>query len=175
MGGTKIEFYETALLQGFTLPYEDLDGRVTEDDRHRGAAFSFTFTQSQTEQRRSFVRGALADTFVRFGSYLALVLRFTYYFLAEFQGFSLHNSMIKKLYSADPEEKSDKSKGDKEEKDKENGPPSKSQALEDAITSRRIFSYKYPRLWCSKNFSSSWCCCCRFRSKRQDFLFKEAK
>ena len=39
---------------------------------------------------------------MKFGSYLALVLRFTYYFLAPFQSFNLNNSMIKKLYSADP-------------------------------------------------------------------------
>ena len=78
--------------------------------------------------------------------------------------------MIKKLYSADPEE-------EEEDRDKEGGDKnlSKTQRLEDAITRRKLFSYKYMRLWYSNNFSRPWCCCCKFKSKRNDFLFKQAK
>ena len=90
------------------------------------------------------MRGDIANTFVRFGSYLALVLRCTYYFLAEFQRFSLDNSMIKKLYSADPEDEEENSKKlDVTTMNSE----SKSDKLNNAIINRKIFTYKYMRLW----------------------------
>ena len=45
------------------------------------------------------MREAISNTFQRFGSYLALMLRFIGYVLGSFQKHSIDNSMIKKLYS----------------------------------------------------------------------------
>ena len=103
-------------------------------------------------------------SFQKFGSYLALVLRFTYYFLAPFQSFNLHNSMIKKLYSADPEE-------DEKESHKERDKQTKAEKLETVINDRQSFSYSYLRFWLNKNFGYSQCLCCRYRAKRNDKLF----
>ena len=130
------------------------------------------------EEHKEFKRGDIAGTFVRFGSYLALVLRFTYYALAEFQKHSLHNSMVKKLYSQDREEDADDP--DESKKDKEIGSmqifnKSKPDILNDAITKRSIFTYQYARSWYLKNFDRQWLCCLRSKAKRQDHMWKEAK
>jgi len=57
------------------------------------------FTQSDTSQKTGATREAISNTFQRFGSYLALVLRFSGYLVGRWQKFSLDNSMMKKLYS----------------------------------------------------------------------------
>ena len=103
-------------------------------------------------------------SFQKFGSYLALVLRFTYYFLAPFQSFNLHNSMIKKLYSADPDD-------DEQQSHKERDKLTKAEKLEAVINDRQSISYSYLRFWLNKNFGKSWCLCCRYRAKRHDKLF----
>ena len=73
--------------------------------------------------------------------------------------------MIKKLYSADPED---------DERDtplRQSGEISRNEKLERAINNRKMFSYSYTRFWLYKNFGSAWCCCCRYRAKRNDKLF----
>ena len=52
-------------------------------------------------------------TFQRFGSYLALILRFSGYAIQNFQGFSKNNSIIKKLYTKDELTKDGKKKKNK--------------------------------------------------------------
>ena len=78
--------------------------------------------------------------------------------------------MIKKLYSA-KKDKKDKKISDEQRnvKDKD------AVRLEKTISEREVFSYKYSRLWCLLNFSSSCFCCCRVRNRRRDFLYKDAK
>ena len=47
--------------------------------------------------------------------------------------------------------------------------------LNSAIVDRKIFSYKYFRLWLSRHFGSKYCLCCRVKSKRDDWMWKDAK
>lgn len=47
--------------------------------------------------------------------------------------------------------------------------------MNEAISNRSIFSYGYTRLWIVTNCSKPWLCCCRAKSKRDDFLYREAK
>lgn len=127
----------------------------------------------------SYVRGDLSGTFQRFGSYLALILRFAGYCIQDFQGFSKTNSMIKKLYTKD--KKKGKKKDEKQEgllnasgNDRELG-GDKREDIIDEVGGRQEFSYKFSRHWCR---TTPWlclvrCCCCR--ESRDDRLFKTAK
>ena len=74
--------------------------------------------------------------------------------------------MIKKLYTID--------KDNPDEVDKGKG-KSKSEKMESAMTNRSVFSYKYFRLGFLKYFEHKLCCCCKAKSKRHDFLFRDAK
>ena len=47
-GGDEFEFYESNYLQGSTVPYGDIEETTEGKHQHKNAAFSFTFTQSQT-------------------------------------------------------------------------------------------------------------------------------
>ena len=49
------------------------------------------------------------------------------------------------------------------------------QHLKTAITERQVFRYSYWRGFCMAIFGSPWCCCCRWKRKRQDWLQKDAK
>ena len=62
------------------------------------------FSQSGKSFTTSSTREAVSNTFQRFGSYLALCLRFIGYILGAYQRFSLDNSMTKKLYNYVEEE-----------------------------------------------------------------------
>jgi len=57
------------------------------------------FTQDSTTKTISSSREAVSNTFQRFGSYLALILRFVGYILGAYQRFTMDNSMTKKLYN----------------------------------------------------------------------------
>lgn len=61
--------------------------------------FSMQFKQNTKTVSTSSTREAVSNTFQRFGSYLALCLRFIGYVLGAYQRFSLDNSMTKKLYN----------------------------------------------------------------------------
>ena len=98
--------------------------------------------QKPTQKSTTYKRGDLAGSFQAFGSYLALILRFTYYFLAPFQSFNLNNSMIKKLYSADPEDEVDRRNTRRIPHEL-----TKADKLEMAINDRKSFSYSYLRFW----------------------------
>ena len=61
--------------------------------------FSMQFKQNTKTVSTGSTREAVSNTFQRFGSYLALCLRFIGYVLGAYQRFSLDNSMTKKLYN----------------------------------------------------------------------------
>ena len=131
------------------------------------------FYQSQIQNKKKWTRVSLEDAFRAFGSFLSFILRFTNYIIAEFQGFSLDNSMIKKLYSADRDEEETNTKTLSDSNERPRG--KKVNRLEESITQRATFSYKYTRLWCILHFGGPWCCCCRVKNKRRDFLYRDAK
>ena len=77
------------------------------------------FTQSDTQKKTTATKEALSNSFQRFGSYLALTLRFAGYIVGRWQKFSLDNSMMKKLYSYGVDsEDSDDDDDDKKRKKK---------------------------------------------------------
>ena len=132
-------------------------------------------------------------TFQRFGSYLALILRFSGYAIQNFQGFSKNNSIIKKLYTKDELTKDGKKKknkkrrgtfnaeddkqqqliGNNDEESKNSDEYNKKDKLQREVEARGVFSYKYSRLWCLKYFSSPCCCCFRTKKKREDWLWAD--
>ena len=77
---------------------------------------SMSFSQATTEKKYSATRNSVEASFRLFGSYLALILRFTGYLLSSFQRFSIDNSMIKKLYTADDDSDDDGSGKKKKKK-----------------------------------------------------------
>ena len=80
------------------LDKDELPDRA-EDVNPQDTYFSMKFTQSSKSKSTSSSREAVSNTFQRFGSYLALCLRFIGYLLGAYQRFSLDNSMTKKLYN----------------------------------------------------------------------------
>lgn len=107
-----------------------------------------------------------------FGSLLAFTLRFTYLAIAQMQGFSLANSLIKKLYSVNEVNDEFDSQSDLL---RQLEPDDDREKVKKEIESRSTFSYKYNRFWYQWRFDHKYCCCCRARKKRDDFLFKDAK
>ena len=107
-----------------------------------------------------------------FGSLLAFTLRFTYLGISQMQGFSLSNSLIKKLYSAEHPEDCD-SEDDQESFLAQSS--KKTDQVKDEIEKRETFSYQYNRFWCLWRFDKKCCCCLRPKKERGDFLFKSAK
>ena len=66
----------------------------------KNSYFSYTFHQSQVENKTKSVRATIYDVFRSFGSLLAFTIRFTILGISPMQSFSLANSLIKKLYSS---------------------------------------------------------------------------
>ena len=62
---------------------------------------SFTYHQQNMLRSTKAVRASCYNIFTTFGSLLALTIRFTLLAISHIQGFSLSNSLIKKLYSAE--------------------------------------------------------------------------
>ena len=152
---------------------------------------SLSFSQSTTKKSFKATRNSLEASFRLFGSYLALILRFVGYVLSSFQRFSIDNSMIKKLYTADDSDdggdedsNKDKKVQDKEIKDENDEPAllkageagkDRTEELCEEVSNRRVFSYSTSRWYFMHRMSSPICCCCRPRNKRNDILFKDAK
>lgn len=137
----------------------------------KNSHLSYTFHQGQFKNKTSSKRKTIYDVMRSFGSLLAFTLRFTYMAIAQMQGFSLSNSLIKKLYSAEDPNPHNKLENDlmtqAQEDDKEK--------IKREIETRETFSYKYSRFWVLWRFDKKICCCCRAKKKREDFLFKDAK
>ena len=141
--------------------------------------YSITLQASSVYISKKSSRTTFYDIFRDFGSLLSLTLKFTLLTISRMQGFSMHNSFIKRLYST------------KDDKDNRHGQHSSAVSLleslnrdslnnkervRDEIDRRGTFSgYKYKRVWCQAWFDKTYCCCCRPRKKREDFIFKDAK
>ena len=75
--------------------------------------------------------------------------------------------MIKKLYSANIE-KQENAPNELFQEDKDS-------RLKKSITERQVFAYSYWRSLVMHYFGSRWCCCCRMKPKREDWLQEDAK
>ena len=131
------------------------------------------FSQNAKTKSISSTREAVANTFQRFGSYLALCLRFIGYILGAYQRFSLDNSMTKKLYNYVDNERHEQHGLDPDVPSDER---SFKQNLNAEVTERRKpFRYSMWRFFCKKNFSSPWCCCIRHKDSPEDKLQSKAR
>ena len=134
--------------------------------------FSMQFTQDTKTVSIGSSREAVANTFQRFGSYLALCLRFIGNILGAYQRFSLDNSMTKKLYNHLGSDGQDEN--DAIQSHNEVAPPKDERSFKESLmfeTKRREpFKYTMWRFMYKKNFSSPWCFCCRHRGERDDNL-----
>ena len=157
---------------------------------------SLSFTQSTTQGTRSAVRNTVEASFRLFGSYLALILRFVGMILSRFQRFSIDNSMVKKLYTADnPDDKTGDGKSQKKknavnedeeasiesfiskaESEMTNSDGDMNIALEEEVSKRGVFSYDTGRWYLVHRMSSfPFCCGCTPKKRRDDRLFADAK
>jgi len=118
-------------------------------------------------------REALANTFQRFGSFLAFSLRFIGYILGAYQRFSLDNSMTKKLYNYVEEE--DHERGNHDPVPPKDDATFRNDLNTEATDRRKPFRYNMWRFFCKKNFSSPWCLCCRHKSNFEDVLQGKAR
>ncbi len=129
-------------------------------------------TDSRSKTTTS-VREALSNTFQRFGSYLAVVLRFVGYILGAYQRFSLDNSMTKKLYNYVEEEEHEHGNHDpvppKDETD------FRADLNAEVHDRRKPFRYTMWRFCCKKNFASPWCFCLRRKNNAIDTLQGKAR
>lgn len=95
-------------MPGMSTIHQSFKPNVTStSEKPNDSPFSMHFQQANTIKTTSSVRECLSGTFQRFGSYLALMLRFIGYVLGSFQKHSIDNSMIKKLYSQGNEDDDD--------------------------------------------------------------------
>ena len=111
--GLKYKAYDVSSAFNTIYPVSDKAALPTgvDDVNPQDTYFSMQFTENTKTKTISSTREAVSNTFQRFGSYLALCLRFIGYLLGAYQRFSLDNSMTKKLYNhlgSDENENSDK-------------------------------------------------------------------
>ena len=117
LGGTPLTCYSIYPLLSTIFPYTEQE--FNESSNPKDVFFSMHFTQSDTQKKTTATKEALSNSFQRFGSYLALTLRFAGYIVGRWQKFSLDNSMMKKLYSYGVDsEDSDDDDDDKKRKKK---------------------------------------------------------
>jgi hypothetical protein len=172
--GTKYTAYDVSSAFNTIYPVSDrTPAEIAADLNPQDTYFSMQFRQSSKTIATGSTREAVSNTFQRFGSYLALILRFAGYLLGAYQKFSLDNSMTKKLYNHIKDEQEDEMRADKE-------PPADistfQQDLKSEVKERRLpFKYNMWNFFCKKNFSSPWCCCCRYKSVTADALQARAK
>ena len=135
--------------------------------------FSMQFKQNTKTVSTSSTREAVSNTFQRFGSYLALCLRFIGYVLGAYQRFSLDNSMTKKLYNYVEEEQHED--GDHDPEPPAHGEQFKHDLRAECRDRRKPFRYSMWRFFCKKNFASPWCLCCRHSDNYEDKLQAKAR
>ena len=99
--GMKFTAYDVSPAFTTIFPVNDKKAppAATKDVNPQDTYFSMRFTQNSKTKSISSMREAVNNTFQRFGSYLALVLRFIGYILGAYQRFTLDNSMIKRLFN----------------------------------------------------------------------------
>lgn len=135
--------------------------------------FSMQFKQNTKTKSTGSTREAVSNTFQRFGSYLALCLRFIGYVLGAYQRFSLDNSMTKKLYNY--VEEAEHEDGDHNPQPPEHGDQFKYDLRSECHDRRKPFRYSMWRFFCKKNFASPWCLCCRHSDNDEDKLQGKAR
>jgi len=178
--GMKYKAYDVSSAFNTIYPVSDKTALPTgvDDVNPQDTYFSMQFTENSKTKSISSTREAVNNTFQRFGSYLALVLRFVGYILGAYQRFSLDNSMTKKLYNhlgSDDNENRDKRMQQHHEVDVPEDGKVFQQNLTYETKRREPFKYTMWRFMFKKNFSSPWCCCCRHRNEREDNLQAKAK
>ena len=95
--------------------------------------------------------------------------------------------MIKKLYSSSiPRDDDDDSGGDDDKEMLKSGKENlleevneldkdKSTRLNAAILDRQVHTQRYTSGWMMKRFGKKWCCCCRMKPRREDWLQRDAQ
>ena len=145
----------------------------TQDVNPQNTYFSMRFSTNGRTKSVKSTREAVSNTFQRFGSYLALCLRFIGYILGAYQRFSLDNSMTKKLYNYVDEEQHEQNSPQSE-------PPQDNDSFKNNLKTevherRKPFRYSMWRFFSKKNFSSPWCLCCRHKDSDEDKLQGKAR
>ena len=173
--GMKYSAYDVSSSFNTIYPVTDKQtlGQGAKDVNPQDTYFSMRFTQNSRTKSISSTREAVSNTFQRFGSYLALCLRFIGYILGAYQRFSLDNFMTKKLYNYvnTEEEQVDHS---------EARPPTddasfRNNLLHEVRDRRRPFRYSMWRFFQKKNLSSPWCFCCKHTDSDEDKLQGKAR
>ncbi len=173
--GHKYQAYDVSSAFNTIYPVADKEAlpEGADDVNPQDSYFSMVFSQNSKTKSVSSTREAVANTFQRFGSYLALCLRFIGYILGAYQRFSLDNSMTKKLYNYVDNERHEDNGVDPDVPSDVN---SFKQNLNAEVTERRKpFRYSMWRFFCKKNFSSPWCCCVRHKDNADDKLQSKAR
>ena len=97
--GQKFRAYDVTAPFNSIFMAESVPEELKDDPNPFDTWLSMRFTQDSTTKSISSTREAISNTFQRFGSYLALCLRFIGYILGAYQKFTFDNSMTKKLYN----------------------------------------------------------------------------
>ena len=173
--GDKYRAYDVTSAFNTVYPVLDKDElpEGVEDVNPEDTYFSMKFTQSSKSKSTGSTREAVSNTFQRFGSYLALCLRFIGYLLGAYQRFSLDNSMTKKLYNYVEEEKHEQ--GSEDVRPPEDATQFSNNLKTEVNDRRKPFRYSMWRFFCKKNFNSPWCFCCRHSDNFEDKLQGKAR
>ena len=118
MPGHKITAYNVENLISTVFPKQE--SNYTESNNPKDVYLSMHFVQGDTQTTSSANKEAISNTFQRFGSFLALTMRFVGYVVGRWQKFSLDNSMMKKLYSYGVDEDDEDDDDDDKKKRKKN-------------------------------------------------------
>ena len=157
--GEKFRAYDVTAPFNSIFMAESVPEELKDDPNPFDTWLSMRFTQDSTTKSISSTREAISNTFQRFGSYLALCLRFIGYILGAYQKFTFDNSMTKKLYNYVHEQEEN---GSQNPRVPQSDIEFKNNLLTEARDRRKPFKYSGWRFCCKKNFASPWCMCCRF-------------
>jgi len=172
--GQKYSAYDVSSAFNTIYPVSDKKSNETASALNpQDTYFSMHFKQNSKTVSTSSTREAVSNTFQRFGSYLALCLRFIGYVLGAYQRFSLDNSMTKKLYNYVEEEEHED--GDHDPRPPEEHEQFKHDLRAEVRDRRKPFKYSMWRFFCKKNFASPWCLCCRHSENAEDKLQAKAR
>jgi len=168
----KLDAYDVSPPFVTIFPVTNKASSQKQDMNPQDTYYSMRFTQSAKTNVVSSVRDSMANTFLRFGSYLGLILRFISYVLGAYQRFTLDNSMTKKLFNYVNEAEEEvcfKPKVPESEHEFKNN------LLCEARDRRKPFKYTLSRFFMKKNFATPWCCCCRSKDTPEDKLQGKAR
>lgn len=166
--GVKYKAYDVSSAFNTIYPVPDKNDAKASAINPQDTFFSMHFSQNTKTISTGSTREAVSNTFQRFGSYLALCLRFIGYVLGAYQRFSLDNSMTKKLYNyVENEEHEDEHHEASQPPEEKNDFQAN---LRHEASRRRQFDYTIWRFCWKKNLSSAWCFCCRHDEDYKDKL-----